>query len=157
MGKLAGFTIEDTERKVSKKGFDSCSTKLLPAESVLLTTRAPIGHLAINTKLMCTNQGFKSFIPSPQIHNWFLFFALKYFVPVLQAMGRGQTFTEISKGQVESFEIPFPPLMEQHHIASELKGKMTQIESLQSKIYNQQSALDALPQAILKKAFRGEL
>lgn len=157
MGKLTGFTIDDTERKISEKGFNTCSTKLLPPGSVLLTTRAPIGHLAINLKPICTNQGFKSFIPSPRVHNWFLFFALKYFVPVLQSMGRGQTFTEISKGQVENFEIPLPSLTEQHRIANDLKEKMAQVENLQSKILNQQSALDALPQAILRKAFRGEL
>ena len=157
MGKLIGSIIDDTERKISERGFKSCSTTLLPPGSVLLTTRAPIGHLAINTKPICTNQGFKSFIPSSQLYDWFLFFALKYFVPVLQSMGRGQTFTEISKRQVESFEIPLPPLPAQHHIASELKEKVAKIENLQSAIRNQQSALNALPQAILAKAFRGEL
>lgn len=157
MGKLVGFTIENTERKISEKGFQSCSTKLLPIGSVLLTTRAPIGHLAINLKLMCTNQGFKSFIPLSQIDNWFLFFALKYFVPVLQSMGRGQTFTEISKEQVENFGIPLPSLPVQQHIASGLKQKMSQVEILQSAIRNQQSELNALPQVILRKAFNGEL
>ena len=157
MGKLKGFTIEDTERKISKKGFESCSTKLLPPGSVLLTTRAPIGHLAINLKPMCTNQGFKSLIPISRIYNWFLFFALKHFVPVLQSMGRGQTFTEISKGQVETFEIPIPPLSEQHQISFYLKEKMAQVENIQSAIQNQQSALKDLPQAILRKAFSGEL
>ena len=55
MGKLTEFIIDNTERKISEKGFKSCSTKLLPPGSVLLTTRAPIGHLAINTKSICTN------------------------------------------------------------------------------------------------------
>ncbi|MCD5401472.1 restriction endonuclease subunit S [candidate division NPL-UPA2 bacterium] len=123
MGRLTEFTIDDTERKISKKGFESCSTELLSPGSVLLTTRAPIGHLAINLKPMCTNQGFKSLIPSSQIHNWFLFFALKYFIPVLQSLGRGQTFTEISKRQVESFEIPLPDFFIQQRIAAELKEK----------------------------------
>ncbi|MEW6162991.1 MAG: restriction endonuclease subunit S, partial [Nitrospirota bacterium] len=157
MGKLIGFTIENTERKISEKGFNSCSTKILPPGSILLTTRAPIGHIAINTKPMCTNQGFKSLIPSSKVHNWFLFFALKYFVPVLQSLGRGQTFTEISKKQVESFEIPLPSLPNQNRIATDLKEKMSQVENLRSAILNQQSILNALPQAILRKAFRGEL
>ncbi|MGA2468075.1 MAG: restriction endonuclease subunit S [Thermodesulfobacteriota bacterium] len=157
MGKLREFTIEDTERKISQKGFESCSTKLLPPESVLLTTRAPIGHLAINLKPMCTNQGFKSLIPTSKIYNWFLFFALKHFVPVLQSMGRGQTFTEISKGQVETFEIPIPHHTEQYKIATYLKEKMAQVENLQSAIRNQLSALNTLPQAILRQAFNGEL
>lgn len=156
MGKLTGFTIDDTERKISKRGFESCSTKLLPPGSVLLTTRAPIGHLAINTKPMCTNQGFKSLIPSLEINNWFLFFALKHFIPVLQSMGRGQTFTEISKKQVNDFEVPLPDITEQLRIASDLKEKMALLENLQSAIRNQQSALNILPQAILRKAFRGE-
>ena len=157
MGKLTGFTIDDTERKISEKGLRSCSTKLLPPGSVLLTTRAPIGHLAINTKPMCTNQGFKSFIPSSQLHNWFLFFVLKYFVPVLQSMGRGQTFTEISKKQVENFEIPLSPLSVQKRIATELKEKMAYADKLRTSIEKQLEAIDALPQAILRKAFRGEL
>jgi len=157
MGKLTEFIIDNTERKISEKGFKSCSTKLLPPGSVLLTTRAPIGHLAINTKTICTNQGFKSFIPSPQIHDWFLFFALKYFVPVLQSMGRGQTFTEISKRQVESFEIPLPPLLVQQRIAAELKEKMAQVEKLRISIERQLEVINALPQAILSKAFGGKL
>ncbi len=157
MGKLSGFTIDDTERRISEEGFNSCSTKLLPSGCVLLTTRAPIGHLAINLKPMCTNQGFKSFIPSAKIHNWYLFFALKYAVPALQSMGRGQTFTEISKKQVESFEIPLAPLGDQRRIAEKLQELMQDIDRARTAIRNQQSALDALPQAILKKAFRGAL
>jgi len=72
-------------------------------------------------------------------------------------MGRGQTFTEISKEQVEAFEIPIPPLSEQHQIFFYLKEKMAQVENIQSAIRNQQAGLDALPQSILRKAFRGEL
>ena len=157
MGKLVGFTIEDTERKISEKGFKSCSTKLLPIGSVLLTTRAPIGHLAINSKPMCTNQGFKSLIPLAQIHNYFLFSTLKYFVPILQFIGRGQTFTEISKKQVEDFEIPLPPLPEQKRIATYLKEKIEEVEKLRTAIENRLEAINALQQAILRKAFRGEL
>lgn len=157
MGKLAGFTILDTERKLSKKGFNGCSVKLLPPGSVLLTTRAPIGHSAINLKPMCTNQGFKSLIPSSKVYNWFLFFTLKHYIPVLQSMGRGQTFKEISKQQVEDFEIALPAYKIQKEIADELKEKIEKGKILQSTILNQQSTIDALPQAILRKAFRGEL
>lgn len=157
MGKLRGFTIDDTERKISDRGLKSCSTKLLPPQSVMLTTRAPIGHLAVNTKPICTNQGFKSFIPSTQIHTWFLFFALKYFVPVLQSIGRGQTFTEISKGQVESFEIPLPTIAVQHRIASELRQKMPEAGNLRTTIKKRFERINDLTHAILRNAFRGEL
>jgi len=157
MGKLSGFTIGDTERRITDAGFKSCSTKLLPPWSVLLTTRAPIGYLAINTKPICTNQGFKSFIPSPQVYSWYLFFALKYVIPLLQSMGRGQAFTEISKRQVEGFKIPIPTFVVQHCIATELKEKMTYAEKLRIGIEEQLKSINALPQSILRRAFTGKL
>jgi type I restriction enzyme S subunit len=157
MGKLAGFTIDDTERKITEKGFKSCSTKLLPFGSVLLTTRAPIGHLAINLKPICTNQGFKSLIPSSQLDGWFLFFYLKYSVPKLQSMGRGQTFTEISKKQVEDFEIRLPQIDTQHRIALGLKEKMAHLDKLLLIIRKNQYKLNDFPQAILREAFMAKL
>jgi len=72
-------------------------------------------------------------------------------------MGRGQTFTEISKRQVESFEIPLPPLLVQQRIAAELKEKMAQVEKLRISIERQLEVINALPQAILSKAFGGKL
>ncbi|MFV9690955.1 MAG: restriction endonuclease subunit S, partial [Desulfobacteria bacterium] len=64
LGQMHSIEISDTERKITKAGYESCSTNLLPPGSV---SRAPIGHLAINTKPMCTNQGFKSLIPKDRI------------------------------------------------------------------------------------------
>ena len=72
-------------------------------------------------------------------------------------MGRGQTFTEISKRQVEGFEIPLPALPVQQRIASELKGKMIEVEKLRIGIEKQLEAINGLPQPILRKTFRGEL
>jgi len=152
MGKLSGFTISNTKRRISEKGLQSCSTKLLPVGSVLLTTRAPIGHVAINLKPMCTNQGFKSLAPSSQVHNWFLFFAIKYFVPVLQSMGRGQTFAEISKRQVQDFIIPLPPLPEQRRIAANIQELMQGLERVRAACEKQFVVINILPQKILEKA-----
>jgi type I restriction enzyme S subunit len=157
MGKLVGFTIDDTERKITEKAFKSCSTKLLPPGSVLLTTRAPIGHLAISLKPMCTNQGFKSLIPSSQLDGWFLFFYLKYSVPKLQSMGRGQTFIEISKKQVEDFEIRLPQIDTQHRIALCLKEKMADLDKLLLIIRKNQYELNDFPQTILREAFMAKL
>jgi type I restriction enzyme S subunit len=63
----------------------------------------------------------------------------------------------VQREKLLCFKIPIPPIPDQHRIASEIKEKMARVENLQSAICNQQFALDALPQAILKKAFRGEL
>ena len=121
LGQLNSIEISDTERKITIAGYESCSTTMLPPGSVLLSSRAPIGHLAINTKPMCTNQGFKSLIPKEGIFNRYLYWVLKGSLTELQNMGRGCTFDELSKGLLASFEIPVPPLDEQHRIVARIE------------------------------------
>ena len=104
--------------QVTDEGLNSCSAKLIPANSLLLSSRAPIGHLAITIKDCCTNQGFQSLIPKQgAVDVEYLYFVMKWSVPRLQDMGRGATFKEISKAIVKGFEIPLPPLEEQKRIA----------------------------------------
>ena len=104
--------------QVTDEGLNSCSAKLIPANSLLLSSRAPIGHLAITTQDCCTNQGFQSLIPKQGVVDIeYLYFVMKWSVPRLQDMGRGATFKEISKAIVKGFEIPLPPLEEQKRIA----------------------------------------
>lgn len=95
LGKLSSIHIDDTERKITQAGLDSCSTTLLPVGTVLLTSRAPVGNLAITKKPICTNQGFKSFIPKEEINSLYLYFAIKKIVPAIQKQSHGNTFTEI--------------------------------------------------------------
>ena len=108
LGKLNSIHIDDTERKITKAGLDSCSTTLLPVGTVLLTSRAPVGNLAITKNPICTNQGFKSFIPKEEINSLYLYFAIKKIVPAIQKQSHGNTFTEITKELVQNFENPFP-------------------------------------------------
>ena len=105
-------------RKITEAGYKSCSTKLMPAGSIVYSTRAPIGHCAITSFPLCTNQGFKSIVPNKRLDAVYGFFALKFFTPQLEALGRGATFAEVNKETFESFEIPLPPLEEQKRIAS---------------------------------------
>ena len=138
LSKLKGKYILRTESTITQLGFDSCSTKLLPAQSVLFSSRAPIGHVAINTVPMCTNQGFKSFVPkSEKLDSKYLYFWLKANNSYLQSLGVGATFKEVSKTIIGRVEIPLPPLSEQKRIgqildkADELRQKRQQsIEKL---------------------------
>ncbi|MEJ5328747.1 MAG: restriction endonuclease subunit S [Desulfobaccales bacterium] len=130
LGKLNSITIDNTERTITELGLNSCSAQILPPGSVLLTSRAPIGHLAINTKPMCTNQGFKNLIPGPEIYNRYLYWVLKFSVRDLQHIGRGGTFEEISKSMVESFEIPLPPLAEQKRIVARIEELTRRVEEM---------------------------
>ena len=110
LSKRDGVEISTTPRKLTAAGLASCSATLLPAGSVLLSSRAPIGHLAINTVPMATNQGFKSFIPSGSVHARYLYRWLEYRRPMLQDLGTGATFKEISKRVTAAVVIPLPPI-----------------------------------------------
>jgi len=116
-------------RKITEKGYKSCSTSLIPSGSLLFSSRAPIGHCAITTYPLCTNQGFKNLIPNEKLDSVFGYFALRFFTPRLEALGRGATFTEINKEIFGSFCIPLPPLPEQQRIATILQ-KADQIRRL---------------------------
>lgn len=155
LGQLREIEIEDTERKITKAGYESCSTRLLPVGSVLLSSRAPIGHLAINTKPICTNQGFKSLIPKNGLYNRYLYWVLKASVPELQSLGRGCTFDEISKGLVESFEIPVPPIDEQRRIVARLEALTRRAEDARKIAAEREAELDALLQALYSRMIEG--
>lgn len=111
-------TLEDAPEYISKAGFKSCSTSMLPKGSVLVTSRAPIGNIAIAGRDLSTNQGFKSLIPGESVDGLYLYYCMKHSSQRLQALGNGATFKEVSKKIVEEFEIPLPPLPEQKRIAA---------------------------------------
>lgn len=112
------YLHEPTEY-ITQAGFDSCSTRMLPAMSLLLSCRAPVGLTAINKEPICTNQGFKSLVPNPELVDVnYLYHAMRIMRPILESQGRGATFTEVSKSIVERFEIPLPPLKAQKKIAA---------------------------------------
>ena len=72
MGKMGSFLLTDTERKISKAGLKNSSAKIIPSNSVILSTRAPIGHLAINKNAVTTNQGCKGLVPKKNLNVYFL-------------------------------------------------------------------------------------
>jgi type I restriction enzyme S subunit len=117
----SGIYFRANLKKITRAGYESCSTKLLPAGSILFSSRAPIGHCAVTVYPLCTNQGFKSIIPNEKLYSEYGFFALKYFTPQIISRGRGATFAEINKEIFEQFEIPVPPLFEQQRIAAILE------------------------------------
>ncbi len=112
--------IYDTERKITEMGVNSCALTLMPIGTVLLSSRAPIGKVAITGKEMYCNQGFKNLICSDSIFNKYLFYFLKNNNKYLNSLGRGATFKEISKKIVSDIEIPLPTLETQRKIASNL-------------------------------------
>jgi type I restriction enzyme S subunit len=149
LSNLDGKYLADTPRKITDAGLRNCSAELLPAQSVLFSSRAPIGHVAINTVPMATNQGFKSFIPGPLLDASFLFWWLKCHRAQLEMLGNGATFKEVSKAIVERIEIPLPPLAEQKLIATILD----QADELRRKRQRTIDLLNHLGQAVFYDMF----
>ena len=96
------------ERNISQLGYDSCSTNLLPANSVLLSSRAPIGLVSIAMTELCTNQGFKSLVPHDANNSLYLYYYIKHHIKQIEQLGTGTTFKEVSREDLCKFPILMP-------------------------------------------------
>ena len=150
LSELGQKHLSDTPRKITRAGLESCSAKMIPAQSVLFSSRAPIGLVAINTLPVCTNQGFKSLVPCMElVVPDFLFWWLKAHEKHIQSKGRGATFKEVSKKIVENLKIPLPPLAEQKRIA----GILDAADALRAKRREALVQLDMLLQSTFLDMF----
>lgn len=108
---LSGFLeryIAQGERNITEAGLRSCSAQLLPKHSVLFSSRAPIGYIAIAACEVCTNQGFKSIIPNNDVDYMFLYYLLKFKKGEIENMGSGTTFKEVSAGAMKNIQVRVP-------------------------------------------------
>jgi type I restriction enzyme S subunit len=117
MGKSDSPQIASTTRTITEIGLANCSSELLPEGSVIISTRAPIGHLAINTVPMAINQGCKGLIPGGDLDRMFLLSSLSSAKSRLIDLGAGNTFKELSASSLKNFVIPIPRFAEQQKIA----------------------------------------
>ena len=105
---FSGRYIQRGERNITEIGLKSCSTQLLPENTVLFSSRAPIGYVAIAANKVCTNQGFKSVIPNEATDPLFLFYLLKHNKDKIEAMGSGTTFKEVSGNTMKNIIVRVP-------------------------------------------------
>lgn len=108
---LSGFLeryIAQGERNITEAGLRSCSAQLLPKHSILFSSRAPIGYIAIAACEVCTNQGFKSIIPNNDVDYMFLYYLLKFKKDEIENMGSGTTFKEVSAGVMKNIQVRVP-------------------------------------------------
>lgn len=130
---LAGYTdryIWHGERNITDSGLHSCSAKMMPAHSILFSSRAPIGYVAIAGQEMCTNQGFKSVVPNDNTDYMFLYYLLKYNKDKIETMGSGTTFKEVSGSTMKGIEVTVPESLDtQRKIASVLSTIDEKIEN----------------------------
>ena len=152
MGQMHGREIASTPRTITKKGLRGSSAQLVPERSVILSTRAPIGHLAINTAPMAFNQGCRGLIPKDDLNHVYLYYFLVANRDVLNGLGTGATFRELSAGILKSFTIPLPPLPEQQRIVAILDeafaGIATAVANTEKNLANARELFDSYLNAV---------
>ena len=126
------YIITDSVRKITNLAMQKTGLTAFPAGTVILSSRAPIGKVAIAGCKMCCNQGFKNFICSEIVNNKYLYWFLKHNTAYLNSLGRGATFKEISKSIVSSIEINLPSLEEQQRVVDNIE-KISTIITLRKK------------------------
>ncbi len=153
LSSLNDYVLQYTERKLSENGFDNCSTRLLPKGTVLLSSRAPIGLVAIADMPVCTNQGFKNLIPGSRLSSWYVFAWAVLRKDFIKSQGRGATFKEISKEITLGFPIAVPPKSFQNKFSS----MMEKFRSERLNLQKSESHIDELCHLLTQQAFEGQL
>ena len=142
--------IEHGSRNITLAGLENSSAKILPVGSILFSSRAPIGYIAIASNNVSTNQGFKSIIPNSDVDSLFLYYLLKFNKDKIENMGSGTTFKEVSASIMKSIEVFIPTeIVEQRKISAILGAIDDKIEN--NKKINHH--LEQMAQAIFKSWF----
>lgn len=167
LGKSQLKYISHGAKNISKAGFESCSTKILAEGSVLFSSRAPIGHIAIASNELCTNQGFKSIAKNENFESLYIYYYLKSIKSHIESMGSGTTFKEVSGSVMK--EVPFliAPKGEQKRIVIKIEECFKKINSVTKVLekvcghYKEANdsliLIEKLKTSILSKAFSGQL
>ena len=153
--------VTSGKRNISEYGLKTSSARMMPAGTLIYSSRAPIGYIAIAANELCTNQGFKSLVPAINDINYFMYYCLIAFTPAIQARASGTTFKEISGTEFAKTLVPIPPLAEQQRIVQKIENVLPHLDEYSEK----ESSLrqlnkkfsDSLKKSILQWAVQGKL
>jgi type I restriction enzyme S subunit len=153
LGVLDEPFITGSARTLTESGYASCGAQMLPVGAVVMSSRAPIGHLGIAAVPLCTNQGCKSFVPGPEVDSDFLYLSLRHVMPAIQRLGSGAVFAEVSKSKLEAFEIELPPVDDQRRIAAAVRQQLARVRTAAEAQAAAHEAAGQLLPALLREAF----
>lgn len=154
-GDLSGrtsFGIEDSARRLTVEGLASCGSRLVPAGTIILSTRAPIGSVAIARTELSTNQGCKSLIPADDVDSYYFAYLLQSTTDRLSSLGKGTTFLELSGDALGGSRAPVPPFDEQRKIARFLQREAARVDELIEKQERLIKLLQEKRQALITRA-----
>jgi type I restriction enzyme S subunit len=157
---LSGYTaktIGHGARHITQKGLDTSSAKVMPAGTVLFTSRAPIGYVAIASNPVCTNQGFKSFVLTAGVLPDYVYWWLKGSKDLAESMASGTTFLELSGAKAKQLPIPLAPLDQQRRIVAEIEKQFSRLDEAVANLKRVKANLKRYKAAVLKAAVEGRL
>lgn len=149
--------ISHGRRNITQLGLEKSSAKLMPENTVLLSSRAPIGYVAIAANDICTNQGFKSFLPSIHFIPEYLYWFLKGNQALLQQYASGTTFLELSSRRASEIKLPIPPLSEQRRLVARIESLFAKLDAAREKVQSVLDSHETRKAALLHDAFTGKL
>lgn len=149
--------ISKGKRNLSEEGLKNSSAKILPKGTILFSSRAPIGYVAIAQNEISTNQGFKNLTPNESVISEYVYYYLLGSKNLAEQSASGTTFKEISATAFSNLPIPLPPLSEQKAIADKLDDSFAKIENAITNLINAKENLKLYKQSVLKSAFNGDL
>lgn len=140
--------IYSTVRKITNEGLKNSSAKLLPVNSIFVSTRATIGRIAINKIECSTNQGFKNIIINnfEKANSYFVALMMTNLIDKMNSMASGGTFKELSTSNFKTLEIPLPPLPIQEEIVAEIEGYQKIIDGAKMVVENYKPKIDIDPE-----------
>jgi len=157
---LSGYSekfISHGQRNITKAGLGHSGARLLPAGTVLFSSRAPIGYVAIAANPVSTNQGFKSFVLREGLKADYVYYYLQHAKKIAFELASGTTFLEISGKKAAQIPVPIPSIDEQHQIVAEIEKQFTRLEAGIAALKRVQANLKRYRAAVLKAACEGHI
>lgn len=149
--------LSDSKEKLTVDGFNESGVRWVPIGSVLLTSRASIGYVAIAGTQLTTNQGFASFVLPSGIEPKYLSWWLRSQKAMLEELAKGTTFKEISKATLKEVSAPLAPTNEQHRIVAAIEQQFTRLDAGVAALQRAKAKLKHYRAAVLKAAVEGKL
>lgn len=157
MSGYSGKTISGGSRCISERGLEESGARWLPEGSVLFSSRAPIGYVAIASQPVTTNQGFKSFVPNDGLSSDYLYYWLTSAKQHAEALASGTTFLELSGAKAALIPLPLAPAAEQTRIVAKLEELLSDLDAGVAELKAAQKKLAQYRQSLLKAAVEGAL
>lgn len=156
MRKQESIYVSRGRQNLTMEGYKNSSATLMPAGSVIFSSRAPIGYVGIAINPLSTNQGFKSFVPAEGVCSEYVYWYLRLRADDINIRAPGTTFKEISGASFAKEVIALPPLSEQKRIVKKVEEVMRRLDELQSKKRERDEVRARLTRSVMQSLGKGE-